>query len=865
MANITNTTHETLITGTSSADFILNHCVKVTISTGNGNDIVNNLFNSDYNYYANDDLLYWSAECVSINTGAGNDSVYNNSGQYCTINTGTGNDYVDNDNGDDSTINTGAGNDSVISYWSEDCIINTGAGNDSVCNYQSASCCTINTGTENDLISFDTSSWGNIIIYSSGDGNDVIYGFNNNRITLSISGSSYSTEKSGDDIIVTVDDGKITLVGAASLSKVNIEFDETTPIETNSWNLSGTTATYGDLITIKGVKSLGGINLSGTTVTISKASLGTSKVTISDGYTLALADDVDNATTKTAWSISGTTATYKQTTTAGYSIADNVITYNKKSTKTLATVTGVKSTKGLSVSGNVITVAKASLNAKKVTISNGYTLALADDVSESTAKTAWSISGTTATYKQTMTSGYSIADNVITYNKKSTKTLATVTGVKSTKGLSVSGNVVTVSKASLNAKKVTISDGYTLALADDVDEPTTKKAAWSLKSSTATYKSSGKTAGYTLASNSKSITYSKATTASTLATVKGVKSTGGLKVSGEKITLKKSALNSKVTISGDYEFDFASDYSKATITGSKNSDLITVRGKKISVNGGAGDDTIKILGSGTVTGGDGADTFYLKSSVANVITDYAEEDKISLASGNANVSISGDDVIFNGKITINGGADKKITYIDAGGENIYSKSADDYKIDGKTVTILDNYTKESFDITNENSIQTIDASAAQLGLTITGNKLKNKIIGSSEDDIIYGMDAADTILGEEGNDKLYGGKGNDKIYGGNGDDSLWGDAGTDTLIGGDGADTFVYKNGDNKIIIDDFDDTLDKIRVMSGDVNNPYTAGGDVIFEVGSGQIVIKNGSDKFIPIYYGKGNNNIVQRYREN
>ncbi len=777
MANITNTTHETLITGTSSADFILNHCVKVTISTGNGNDIVNNLFNSDYNYYANDDLLYWSAECVSINTGAGNDSVYNNSGQYCTINTGTGNDYVDNDNGDDSTINTGAGNDSVISYWSEDCIINTGAGNDSVCNYQSASCCTINTGTENDLISFDTSSWGNIIIYSSGDGNDVIYGFNNNRITLSISGSSYSTEKSGDDIIVTVDDGKITLVGAASLSKVNIEFDETTPIETNSWNLSGTTATYGDLITIKGVKSLGGINLSGTTVTISKASLGTSKVTISDGYTLALADDVDNATTKTAWSISGTTATYKQTTTAGYSIADNVITYNKKSTKTLATVTGVKSTKGLSVSGNVVTVAKASLN----------------------------------------------------------------------------------------AKKVTISDGYTLALSDDVDEPTTKKAAWSLKSSTATYKSSGKTAGYTLASNSKSITYSKATTASTLATVKGVKSTGGLKVSGEKITLKKSALNSKVTISGDYEFDFASDYSKATITGSKNSDLITVRGKKISVNGGAGDDTIKILGSGTVTGGDGADTFYLKSSVANVITDYAEEDKISLASGNANVSISGDDVIFNEKITINGGADKKITYIDAGGENIYSKSADDYKIDGKTVTILDNYTKESFDITNENSIQTIDASAAQLGLTITGNKLKNKIIGSSEDDIIYGMDAADTILGEEGNDKLYGGKGNDKIYGGNGDDSLWGDAGTDTLIGGDGADTFVYKNGDNKIIIDDFDDTLDKIRVMSGDVNNPYTAGGDVIFEVGSGQIVIKNGSDKFIPIYYGKGNNNIVQRYREN
>ena len=720
----TNSTNGITITGSSGADTITSNGGNVKIYGNAGNDTIGNYRDI-------------GGSRSAIYAGDGNDSVANGQ-NYSTLDGGNGNDYIYND-GNYVTITGGKGSDTIQ-----------------------------NNGT---------SGYGENVLfkYASGDGNDKILDFKSNS-TLSVSGASYSSAKSGSDIIVNVGDGRISLIGAASLSAVNIKGKKIST-ETNSWTLDGTTATYGDLITVKGVKSLDGINLSGTTVTISKSSLGTSKVTISDGYTLKLADDVTKPTTKQSWSLSNSTATYKQTTTAGYSIADNVITYNKKSTKTLATVTGVKSTKGLSVSGNVVTVAKASLN----------------------------------------------------------------------------------------AKKVTISDGYTLALSDDVDEPTTKKAAWTLKSSTATYKSSGKTAGYILASNGKSIIYSKATTASTLATVKGVKSTGGLKVSGEKITLKKSALNSKVTVSGDYEFDFASDYSKATITGSKNSDLITVRGKKFSINGGAGDDTIKILGSGTVTGGDGADTFYLKSSVANVITDYAEEDKISLASGNANVSISGDDVIFNGKITISGGADKKITYIDASGENIYSKSADDYKVDGKTVTILDNYTKESFDITNENSIQTIDASAAQLGLTITGNKLKNKIIGSSEDDIIYGLDAADTILGEEGNDKIYGGKGNDKIYGGNGDDSLWGDAGTDTLIGGDGADTFIYKNGDNKIIIDDFDDSLDKIRVMSGDVNNPYTAGGDVIFEVGSGQIVIKNSSDKFIPIYYGKGNNNVVQRYRGN
>ena len=323
MAVIRNETPNKLINGTSGDDTIYNRGESYT----------------DFGSY------------VTIKTGAGNDSVKNTKGECCLINTGSGNDTVYNNKGFACTIKTGAGNDSVYNYgyWS---LINTGIGDDTVYSYGERTI--INTGEGNDSI-YNDYCWDGIINYSSGDGNDVIYGFNNNRITLSISGSSYSTEKSGDDIIVTVDDGKITLVGSANNFDDNkIKF--TKPVETNSWNLSGTTATYGDLITVKGVKSLDGINLSGTTVTISKASLGTSKVTISDGYTLALADNVSESTAKQSWSLSGTTATYKQTTTAGYSIADNVITYNKKATKTLATVTGVKSTKGLSVSGNVVTV-----------------------------------------------------------------------------------------------------------------------------------------------------------------------------------------------------------------------------------------------------------------------------------------------------------------------------------------------------------------------------------------------------------------------------------------------------------------------------------------------------------------------------
>ena len=85
MATFTNTTNNALVSGTSSADSITNYGYKVTITTAEGDDTVNNIYDETYGSS--------SAESVSIDTGAGNDSVYNN-GDNATINTGAGNDYV---------------------------------------------------------------------------------------------------------------------------------------------------------------------------------------------------------------------------------------------------------------------------------------------------------------------------------------------------------------------------------------------------------------------------------------------------------------------------------------------------------------------------------------------------------------------------------------------------------------------------------------------------------------------------------------------------------------------------------------------------------------------------------------------------
>ena len=455
------------------------------ITLTEGNDTYNNsVKGATIQAFGGKDEIWNDGLNISINGDAGNDEIWNGTsggGDKSTINGGTGNDLIIN-GGSNVLINAGSGSDSIENWRKRgfNVTINGGAGNDLIRN--NVENVTINGGTGNDTIeldydydnghSYDGCSKYNLIIYKNGDGNDSIKNFNETS-TLSISGGSYSTTKSGKNIIVTVDDGKITLIGAGSLSKVNIKGTEEQS-EKNSWKLNGTTATYGTsskiLVTVKGVKSLDGLSINKKVVTVSKASLGTSKVTISDGYTLKLASDVKAPTTKNSWSLNKTTATYNQTKSAGYSLASD--------------------------------------------------------------------------------------SKSISYSKKSSATLATVKGVKSLDGLSVNKKVVTISKASLGTNKVTISDGYTLKLGSDVDKPTTKKAAWTLKNSTATYKSSYKTDGYTLTNNA--ITYSKATTAKTLATVKGVKNLNGLSVKNKVITLKNSALNKKVTVSGSYEFDFAS-------------------------------------------------------------------------------------------------------------------------------------------------------------------------------------------------------------------------------------------------------------------------------------------------------------------
>ncbi|PHV08689.1 hypothetical protein CSQ96_03895 [Janthinobacterium sp. BJB412] len=103
------------------------------------------------------------------------------------------------------------------------------------------------------------------------------------------------------------------------------------------------------------------------------------------------------------------------------------------------------------------------------------------------------------------------------------------------------------------------------------------------------------------------------------------------------------------------------------------------------------------------------------------------------------------------------------------------------------------------------------------------------IQGTAGDDQLAGQDGNDLIFGNGGNDTLYGGAGDDRLYGDDaadnyvgadalygesGNDILYGGKGDDLLVGGAGNDSYVITTYGGKDIIDNFDNTPDRVDTV---------------------------------------------------
>ena len=196
--NISNSDGNIVLNGNAGNDTISNSARNVTINGNDGNDTIRN-----------------TAQNVNISSGAGKDSI-NNSGSSTTLEGDAGNDLITNSGGYVS-INGGAGDDTIDNSGDNAKIVG-GAGVDSI--YNTGNNATISGKSGNDSI---TNHYGSNVVfdYVSGDGNDTIWGFRADS-TLNISGLEYATEMSGNDVIVSVGGGAVTIKDAAQLSKLNI-------------------------------------------------------------------------------------------------------------------------------------------------------------------------------------------------------------------------------------------------------------------------------------------------------------------------------------------------------------------------------------------------------------------------------------------------------------------------------------------------------------------------------------------------------------------------------------------------------------------------------------------------------------------
>ncbi|MBO4400647.1 MAG: hypothetical protein J5809_02245, partial [Selenomonadaceae bacterium] len=325
-------------------------------------------------------------------------------------------------------------------------------------------------------------------------------------------------------------------------------------------------------ISVTGVKSLDGISLSGKTVTVAAASLNQSTVTISDGYTLKLAGDVTTPVSTAAhWEISNGTANYiGEAFSAGYALENNQIVYKAATTgETEISVTGVKSLDGISLSGKTVTVAAASLNQSTVTITDGYTLKLASNVTtpESTAA-HWEFASGTANYiGEAFSAGYALENNQIVYKAATGGDIEiTIRGLRndaSGEGIKLNGKEITLTADTLGQDTVTVSEGYTLALAEDVEVSEKVAAHFEISGNTAIYADEETTSGYVLISDGTVVQYVSESGGETLFTISGLRSgasTDGISINGTEITLAASVLGEDtVSISAGYSLKLADD------------------------------------------------------------------------------------------------------------------------------------------------------------------------------------------------------------------------------------------------------------------------------------------------------------------
>jgi Ca2+-binding RTX toxin-like protein len=153
--------------------------------------------------------------------------------------------------------------------------------------------------------------------------------------------------------------------------------------------------------------------------------------------------------------------------------------------------------------------------------------------------------------------------------------------------------------------------------------------------------------------------------------------------------------------------------------------------------------------------------------------------------GDVLYGLAGDDIIYGGtgNDRLNGGTGVDVMNGGAGDDTYYVDNSSDQvneAVNGGTDTIV---TSVSYALASRQEVEYLQANSAA-GLTLTGNRFNNVLVGGA---------GADTLDGGAGNDRLDGRAGADIMTGGKGDDRYYVDNASDQVneAAGGGTDTVV--------------------------------------------------------------------------
>ena len=505
--------------------------------------------------------------------------------------------------------------------------------------------------------------------------------------------------------------------------------------------------------------------LSGNTMTIGKAAVQTNGTavkldSVSDGgsYNLKLGKGMTAGKSFSAATYDSSAMTYNtKGTIAGYILADDAqsIYYTGDTTSTTFQFSGVAdgaTASNFYLSGTTMTIGKAAVKTdgtvvKLENVSDGgsYNLKLGRGMDAGKSFSTATYDASTMTYNTAgTTEGYVLADDKqsIFYADETTSKTFQFSGVAdgaTASNFYLSGTTLTIGKAAVKTDGTALTltsapdSSYVLKLGRGMTDVTTETEA-ALDGTS--YTVNTLTSQYELASDKQSIAYT--TTSETGLELSGVASEPVL--SDTVVALETGSFSgdtlSVVSNSGGFTFSVGTgDYSGKTFAGSASADFIGNAGSNITINLGAGNDSVKSTsGPATILGGAGADTIAGSSSADS----------------------------------LDGGADNDVIWAGAGNDMV---------IGGRGNDSLVGYTGAD---------------------TLNGGDGNDTLDGGAGNDSLSGGAGADSLSGGAGNDILLGGAGNDTLWGGAGNDSLYGGNDTDTFIyrPNEGTDTiYNYESG----------------------------------------------------------------------